>query len=408
MSFIVGLFLVIVFGWLTHRLFKKGKRGWAFFAAILTVGSLAGAVDPDTYADSEPKTEETASHEKTDDAKEKEAKEKEEAAKKAEAEKKAKEEARKKAEAEKKAKAEAEKKEKEKKEKQQAEAQKEKAKVSQLPSYNGQPYVEINGNVPYFSQSDLNTKSFEKYSPLDSLGRCGVAYANIGRDTMPTGKRQAIGSVKPSGWHTVRYSNVDGKYLYNRCHLIGYQLTAENANECNLITGTRYLNVEGMLPFENMVADYIKSTNNHVLYRVTPYFEGDNLVASGVQMEAKSVEDNGKGILFNVYCFNNQPGVSINYANGDSELTDPNAEILGTTSHRTQSSTQQSAQQTYSSPTSNAGVASSNGEVRGNRRSKIYHMPGQRDYENMGDSPDLVVFTSPSEAEANGYRQAKR
>lgn len=192
--------------------------------------------------------------------------------------------------------------------------------LSSIPAYSGNPYVEINGNVPEFADDELITTSFETYSPLDSLGRCGVAYANIGTDLMPTEERGSIGQVKPSGWHTVKYDCVDGKYLYNRCHLIGYQLTAENANTQNLITGTRYLNVEGMLPFENMVADYIKETGNHVLYRVTPVFDGDNLVSSGVLMEAKSVEDDGDGILFNVYCYNVQPGVSINYLTGDSEL----------------------------------------------------------------------------------------
>lgn len=195
--------------------------------------------------------------------------------------------------------------------------------LSSIPAYSGSPYVEINGNVPEFSDDELTTTSFESYSPLDSLGRCGVAYASIGTDLMPTEERGSIGQVKPSGWHTVKYNGVvDGNYLYNRCHLIGYQLTAENANTQNLITGTRYLNVEGMLPFENMVADYIKETGNHVLYRVTPIFDGDNLVASGVLMEAKSVEDNGDGILFNVYCYNVQPNITIDYATGDSSLND--------------------------------------------------------------------------------------
>lgn len=192
--------------------------------------------------------------------------------------------------------------------------------LASIPAYSGNPYVEINGNIPNFIDADLTTTSFETYSSLDSLGRCGVAYANIGTDLMPTEDRSSIGQVKPTGWHTVKYDCVDGKYLYNRCHLIGYQLTAENANTKNLITGTRYLNVEGMLPFENMVADYIKETGNHVLYRVTPIFEGNNLVASGVLMEAKSVEDNGDGILFNVYCYNVQPSVTIDYATGDSSL----------------------------------------------------------------------------------------
>lgn len=192
--------------------------------------------------------------------------------------------------------------------------------LSNIPAFSGEPYVAINDNIPDFTDADLTSSSFEKYSSLDSLGRCGIAYACIGTDLMPTEDRGSIGQVKPSGWHTVKYDCVDGKYLYNRCHLISYQLTAENANENNLITGTRYLNMEGMLPFENIVADYIKETGNHVLYRVTPIFEGNNLVASGVQMEAKSVEDNGEGILYNVYCYNSQPGVGINYATGDSWL----------------------------------------------------------------------------------------
>ena len=188
--------------------------------------------------------------------------------------------------------------------------------------YQGEPYVVINDNTPVFNDADFTTISFESYGELDELGRCTTAFANIGKDIMPTEKRGAIGEVKPTGWQTAKYDSVDGKYLYNRCHLIGYQLTGENANEKNLITGTRYLNVDGMLPFENMVADYIKETNNHVLYRVTPVFSGDNLVASGVHMEAKSVEDNGDGILFNVYCFNAQPGIAIDYATGDSHQDD--------------------------------------------------------------------------------------
>ena len=188
--------------------------------------------------------------------------------------------------------------------------------------YQGEPYVVINDNNPAFNDADFTTISFESYGELDGLGRCTTAFANIGKDIMPTEKRGAIGEVKPTGWQTAKYDSVDGKYLYNRCHLIGYQLTGENANAKNLITGTRYLNVDGMLPFENMVADYIKETNNHVLYRVTPVFAGDNLVASGVQMEAKSVEDNGEGVLFNVYCFNAQPGIAIDYATGDSHQDD--------------------------------------------------------------------------------------
>lgn len=195
--------------------------------------------------------------------------------------------------------------------------------LAEIPAYSGEPYIVINDNIPSFPDSDRTTTSFESYSQLDSLGRCGPAYANISTDTMPTEKRGNIGSVKPSGWKTAKYTGlVDGNYLYNRCHLIGYQLTAENANEKNLITGTRYMNVDGMLPFENMVADYVKETGHHVLYRVTPVFDGNNLVASGVQMEAMSVEDDGEAVLFNVYCYNNQPGITIDYATGDSHLSD--------------------------------------------------------------------------------------
>lgn len=186
-----------------------------------------------------------------------------------------------------------------------------------LPEYTGAAYVSVN-SLPSFSDSEKTNTSYEKYGDLDKLGRCTAAVACIGKDLMPTEPRGEIGQIKPTGWKTVKYDCVDGKYLYNRCHLIGFQLTGENANEKNLITGTRYLNVEGMLPFENMVADYIKETGNHVLYKVTPVFVGDELVARGVTMEALSVEDGGEGINFNVYCFNVQPGIVINYSDGTS------------------------------------------------------------------------------------------
>ncbi len=194
--------------------------------------------------------------------------------------------------------------------------------LSNIPAYSGSPYVRL-ADAPAFTDEEKARSSFEDYSQLDSLGRCGVAFALIGTETMPTEERGSIGMVKPSGWHTVRYDGVvDGKYLYNRCHLIGYQLAGENANPLNLITGTRYLNVEGMLPFEDEVAAYVERTNNHVLYRVTPVFEGQNLVASGVRMEAWSVEDAGAGVSFDVYCYNVQPGITIDYATGDSELAE--------------------------------------------------------------------------------------
>lgn len=191
--------------------------------------------------------------------------------------------------------------------------------LNEIPAFSSSPYVEFNGNVPLFTDEDMTTESYEKYADLDYLGRCGETMACIGRDLMPTEDRESISSVYPSGWVNKEYDFVDGKYLYNRCHLIGFQLTGENANKENLITGTRYMNVDGMLPFENMVADYIKDTGNHVLYRVTPIFQGNELVARGVLMEAKSVEDNGKGIEFCVYVYNNQPGVEIDYLTGESK-----------------------------------------------------------------------------------------
>lgn len=256
--------------------------------------------------------------------------------------------------------------------------------LSSIPAYSGTPYVAVNDNVPSFTDDDITLNAFENYSDLDSLGRCGVAYANVCQETMPTEKRGDISKVKPTGWHSVKYNFVDGKSLYNRCHLIGYQLTAENANEKNLITGTRYMNTEGMLPFENMVADYVKETKNHVLYRVTPIFEDNNLVASGVLMEAQSVEDHGEGVSFCVYAYNVQPGVTIDYATGDSSLA---------------------------SNSDNSGASDSSSaqtEIRGNSKSKIYHCPGQASYDEMADSKNLIIFHSEQEAQDAGYRKAKK
>lgn len=252
--------------------------------------------------------------------------------------------------------------------------------LEDVPGYSGEPYVEIFGNEPDFSGEDSGEQSFETYSELDHLGRCGAACASVGTDLMPVEERGSISQVKPTGWHSVQYDHVDGKNLYNRCHLIGYQLSGENANEKNLITGTRYMNVDGMLPFENMVADYVKETQNHVLYRVTPVFEGENLVADGVQMEAYSVEDDGEAISFNVFVYNVQPGVVIDYATGDSREGE----------------------------TGNGQAEPVQGEIRGNSRSKIYHCPGQAAYEEMGDSKNLVIFRTEEEAQEAGYRKAKR
>lgn len=209
----------------------------------------------------------------------------------------------------------------------------------EIPEYSGTPYIEINGNEPLFTESDMTVRAFEEYSDLDFLGRCGVCFANVCCELMPTAERESISSVKPTGWQSVMYDFVDCRSLYNRCHLIGYQLSGENANEKNLITGTRYLNTMGMLPFENMVADYVKETENHVLYRVTPVFVDDELVARGVLMEGYSVEDGGEGISYFVFCYNVQPGVIIDYKTGDSrEDPKPNDVVknyvLNTNSHK--------------------------------------------------------------------------
>ena len=237
-----------------------------------------------------------------------------------------------------------------------------------IPEYQGEPYIILNENMPMFEQSDMTQTSFEQYSELDSLGRCGVAFANVGMDLMPTEDRESISQIKPTGWQSVQYENVDGKYLYNRCHLIGYQLTAENANEKNLITGTRYMN------------DYVKETNHHVLYRVTPIFSGSDLVAQGVEIEAYSVEDQGEAICFHVFVYNVQPGITINYSTGESHLERVAAQRMD----------------------------HSQGEIRGNSSSKIYHCPGQASYDQMADSKYLVIFQTEQEAIEAGYRKAKR
>ena len=219
--------------------------------------------------------------------------------------------------------------------------------VDDVPAYSGEPYVEVNDNQPEFTEEELTTVSYEEYSELDELGRCQSAEACIGQDLMPTETRESISSVKPTGWKNKSYDTVDGGYVYNRCHLIGFQLTGENANEENLITGTRYMNVEGMLPFEDEVAAYIKETDNHVMYRVTPVFEGDDLVASGVQMQAESVEDDGVGISFNVYVYNVQPYVVIDYKTGENWEGDEIAEPEGKWADGTEADPSDTKEQMY-------------------------------------------------------------
>ena len=264
--------------------------------------------------------------------------------------------------------------------------------LQKVPAYQDAAYVTVNDNVPFFSESDLTTEAFERYSDLDSLGRCGVAYANVCQEIMPTEERGSIGMVKPSGWHTVKYNGIDGNYLYNRCHLIGYQLSGENANEKNLITGTRYLNVQGMLPFENQVAEYVKSTGNHVLYRSTPLFEGNDLVARGVLLEAESVEDKGKGLQFNVFCYNVQPGVTIEYADGSS--TGP--EFTGSDSGSKKET------ETETKKSSNSGADSTTAAYIGNANSKKFHRPTCASVKDMAEK-NKVVLSSREEAIAEGY-----
>lgn len=285
-----------------------------------------------------------------------------------------------------------------------ATAKKNEFKLADVPAYSDQPYVEINSNKPYFTAKELTKKSFETYSDLDKLGRCGVAYASVGKDLMPTEERGKIGQIKPSGWHTVKYDNVDGKYLYNRCHLIGYQLTAENANEKNLITGTRYLNVQGMLPFENMVADYIKETGNHVLYRVTPIFEGDNLVASGVLMEAESVEDKGKDIQFCVYVYNVQPDITIDYATGDSSLSKDQPAKTETKAAKTETATK--AAETVKE-TKQETKASTETYIL-NTNTKKFHRPSCGSIKQMKESNKKASTESRDAIIAKGYSPCKK
>ncbi len=254
--------------------------------------------------------------------------------------------------------------------------------LDEIPEFFGEPYIVINDNEPDFTAEDIVTEGYEYFSPLDELGRCGLVMACLGTELMPTEPRGEIGMIKPSGWQIAKYDNVDGKYLYNRCHLIGFQLSGENANAQNLITGTRYMNVQGMLPFENMVADYIKETNNHVMYRVIPIYQGDNLLAHGVLMEAYSVEDNGEGICFNVFCYNAQPNIAIDYSNGDSEYCET----------------------IYDTPD----ISDSQGEMNDityilNTSSKKFHYPNCSSVESMKEENRQSTSKSRDELLSDGY-----
>lgn len=275
--------------------------------------------------------------------------------------------------------------------------------IEDIPKYVGDAYISVNGNIPYFTNDEkTNTTSFENYSNLDDLGRCGVAFANICKETMPTEERGPIGQIKPSGWHTVKYSGtVDGNYLYNRCHLIGYQLAGENANELNLITGTRYLNMVGMLGFENTVSDYVDETNNHVLYRVTPFFDGEDLVAKGIEIEAWSIEDNGAGICFNVFCYNVQPGIEIDYSTGDSWLSEDNSQ-------------NEISDVNYSDESEKKETNISNQideEIKAyilNVNTKRFHLPTCASVDSMSDKNKKEVEGTIDEIKAQGYTPCAR
>ncbi len=265
--------------------------------------------------------------------------------------------------------------------------------IEAVPEYSGMPYAEINDNKPFFT--DYPTNSFEYYSPLDDLGRCGTAFANVSIEIMPTEPRGEIGAIKPSGWQTANYSGIiDDIYLYNRCHLIGYQLAGENANVLNLITGTRYMNIEGMQPFENKVANYVKSYNAHVLYRVTPVFEGNNLVASGVLMEAYSLDDNGAGIQFCVYCYNVQPNIGINYADGSSWSLIQETEPLLT-------------EQADSIPEKNIPIEDYPTYIL-NTNTKKFHFPSCSSVDSMKDKNKLEYTGTRDDVIAMGYEPCKR
>lgn len=251
-----------------------------------------------------------------------------------------------------------------------------------LPSYEGSPCISVNDGIPFFVTDDLSTDAFEEYSELDELGRCGAAFANVCREVMPKEERGNIGGIRPSGWHTVKYDIIADRYLYNRCHLIGYQLSGKNADERNLITGTRFMNIEGMLPWENKVAGYVEESGNHVLYRVTPYFEGENPVASGVLIEAFSVEDGGEGICFNVYCYNVQPGIIIDYATGESCLDE------------TWTVAEEQPEQEY--------------RYVLNKNTKKFHDPSCESVQDMSDKNKEYFAGSREEAMESGYSPCKR
>lgn len=266
--------------------------------------------------------------------------------------------------------------------------------------YNGEDVIVLNNNVPNFSEAEKkNVTPYEYYSPLDGLGRCGVCYAVVCKETMPTEERGNIGDVKPTGWQTVKYNDlVDGNYLYNRCHLIGFQLTGENANTSNLITGTRHMNADSMLTYENMIANYVRGTNKHVLYRVTPYFAGNNLLATGVQMEAYSVEDGGQGVSFNVYCFNVQKGIGINYANGDSWVIQANNTSTNTNTNSNTTNNNSNNANNNSNSTTNNNSSTNNNSTNNNSSNTNNNNTTNNDTNNNNTNSTGVSATAPKDS----------
>ena len=275
-----------------------------------------------------------------------------------------------------------------------------------VPGYSGVPYAVIDENIPGFADEDLTDVDYEYYSELDELGRCGVCTACVGRDLMPTEERGSIGQIKPSGWHTVKYDIVDGKYLYNRCHLIAYQIAGENANVNNLITGTRYMNKEGMLPFENMVADYVKETGCHVLYRSCPVFIDDELLARGVHIEAYSVEDDGEGISFNVFCYNVQPGIEIDYATGESCQTE--SPVTDSTDAAATEDVAVIPEESASQDKDRSGPDETEYKYVLNTNTKKFHYPDCDSVDQMADKNKEFSNDSRDDIIASGYSPCKR
>ncbi len=279
--------------------------------------------------------------------------------------------------------------------------------LDEIPAYSGMPYVQLNGNSPYFNVDEYKAQSFEAYSYHDAANRCRVAIAMVGTDLMPTEERGSIGDVKPTGWHLVKYDWVDGKYLYNRCHLIGYQLTGENANERNLITGTRYMNVEGMEPFESQVAQYVENTGNHVLYRVTPLFSGNDLLARGVVIEAESVEDDGAGVKFCVFCYNVQPGVTIDYATGDNASDGTMESQVDATSENAQAAESQEGSSSGDEQAAPSGDQAEPTYIL-NTNSMKFHYPWCSSVDDMSEKNKRLFYGTRDEAVNGGYAPCKR